>query len=111
METAIQIPTLIYYRVIKNNDKNSRRKERFKEFQCERRESDTDINQKILKGAHLCATKWEFGIIEQENIDDYEIDDIRADLGKRWESLNDLDGIRQYHKVKNFIDLCGKLRF
>ena len=72
------------------------------------------INDRILKAAHFYATKWEFDIIERANPSGYEIGDIKHDLRTRQERYYDLRGIHQlalYAKFRNFIDLCGELRF
>ncbi|MBF0506632.1 MAG: HD domain-containing protein [Nitrospirae bacterium] len=78
--------------------------------------SDTGdtLNKRILSAAHFYATKWEFDIVERANPDGYEISDIKRDLQGRQEKYYDLKGIQQlalYSKLKNFIDLCGQLRF
>ncbi len=76
--------------------------------------SKDSINGKILNAAHFYATKWEFDIIERENVNDYEIDEIRRGLQKRQEALSDVEGLRRlalYPTYRNFVDLCGRLRF
>ena len=76
--------------------------------------SDDTLNKRILSAAHFYATKWEFNIIEHANPDGYEIDTIRKDLQEKQERYYDLKGVDQltkHSKYKNFIDLCGQLRF
>ncbi|MBN2374447.1 HD domain-containing protein [bacterium] len=76
--------------------------------------TEEDINKRILNAAHFYATKWEFDIIKRANPEGYEIDAIDKDLRKRQEQYQDLTGISQLYKnndLKNFIDLCGQLRF
>ncbi|MBM4064544.1 MAG: HD domain-containing protein [Planctomycetes bacterium] len=76
--------------------------------------SDDTLNKRILSAAHFYATKWEFNIIERANPDGYEIDAIRKDLQEKQERYYDLKGVDQltkHSKYKNFIDLCGQLRF
>lgn len=76
--------------------------------------SDDTLNKRILSAAHFYATKWEFNIIEHANPHGYEIDTIRKDLQEKQERYYDLKGVDQltkHSKYKNFIDLCGQLRF
>ncbi|MBI5789125.1 MAG: HD domain-containing protein [Candidatus Schekmanbacteria bacterium] len=73
-----------------------------------------NINRRILAAAHTYATGWEFNIIERTNPEGYEIKELKTKLEERKESFNDLKGIRQlssYNNLRNFIDLCGQLRF
>jgi putative hydrolase of HD superfamily len=72
------------------------------------------VNGRILSAAHFYATKWEFDIIERSNPEGYEIPEIKKDLQSKQEKYYDLRGIQQlalYSKYRNFIDLCGQLRF
>ncbi len=76
--------------------------------------SDDTLNKRILSAAHFYATKWEFNIIERANPDGYEIDAIRKSLQEKQERYYDLKGVDEltkHSKYKNFIDLCGQLRF
>lgn len=85
--------------------------ERFKEYFAY---SDEDINKKILGSAHFLSTKWEFGIIEWANPGGYEIESIKRELEERSEKYKDLKGfnlILSPSNLKNFLDLCGQLRF
>ncbi len=71
-------------------------------------------SRKILDAAHKYASYWEFQIIRKVNPDGYQIEDITMQLGKDVESYNDLLGIRylkKNHKIKNFVDLCGQMRY
>lgn len=75
---------------------------------------DENINRRILNAAHFYATRWEFNIIERTNPNGYEIGEIRESLEQELEKYYDLKGISQlslYPKFRNFIDLCGQLRF
>ncbi len=85
--------------------------DRFKEYLST---TDDSINKKILSAAHFYATRWEFNIIEHANPHGYENPQIKALLQERQEQYNSLKGIQQlalYAKYRNFIDLCGQLRF
>jgi len=76
--------------------------------------SDNTINKRILSAAHFYATMWEFNIIERANPDGYEIPQIKRHLEERQERYYDLKGIQNlalYGRYRNFIDLCGQLRF
>lgn len=73
-----------------------------------------NINRRILDAAHFYATKWEFNIIEHASPRGYEIEDIKKNLQMEQEKNYDLKGMVQlvmYHKLRNFVDLCGQLRF
>ncbi len=85
--------------------------DRFREYLST---TDNSINKKILNAAHFYATRWEFNIIERANPQGYENPEIKAFLQERQEQYNSLKGIQQlalYAKYRNFIDLCGQLRF
>lgn len=76
--------------------------------------TDNTLNKRILSAAHFYATHWEFNIIERANPRGYEIPDIRTQLQLKQERYYDLAGIQQlalYEKYRNFLDLCGQLRF
>jgi 5'-deoxynucleotidase YfbR-like HD superfamily hydrolase len=77
-------------------------------------EKDGGIEQRILDAAHFYATRWEFQIVARSNPGGYEIDDIRADLDRKLEAYGDLPGmalLSSEGRFRNFIDLCGQLRF
>lgn len=72
------------------------------------------LNRRILSAAHFYATKWEFDIIERANPNGYEIAEIKTNLQQRQERYYDLKGMQQlvmYSNFRNFVDLCGELRF
>jgi putative hydrolase of HD superfamily len=76
--------------------------------------NDNTINKRIINAAHFYATRWEFDIIERTNPSGYEIPAIRGFLQQRQERYYDLPVIQQlalYEKYRNFVDLCGQLRF
>ncbi len=77
-------------------------------------EAPGNINRRILDAAHFYATKWEFNIIERANPESYEIEDIKKSLRIEQEKNYDLEGMAQlvmYHRLRDFVDLCGQLRF
>jgi putative hydrolase of HD superfamily len=76
--------------------------------------TDNTLNKRILSAAHFYATQWEFNIIERTNPQGCEIQDIKKHLQEKQERYYDLAGIQQlalYKKYRNFLDLCGQLRF
>lgn len=86
----------------------------YKKFKAYISDPSENLNKKILSAAHSYATKWEFDIIERMNPNGYEIAEIKSELQAKQEKYYDLEGIRQlalYSKLKNFVDLCGELRF
>lgn len=88
-----------------------------KEELCEylsREDYFTDITGSILDAAHIYASFWEFRIIRQ--ISPYSLKTAEIDKSMRndLEPHLDLLGMRKIvtaHKVSDFIDLCGQLRF
>jgi len=75
---------------------------------------EEDINRRILSASHFYATKWEFDIIERANPHGYEMQEIKKNIQESQERYYDLKGIQHlalYSKHRNFIDLCGQLRF
>jgi putative hydrolase of HD superfamily len=70
--------------------------------------------RRILAAAHYYATRWEFRIVERADPGGYEIDDIRAELDAKIAGFDDLQGmalLASERRFRNFIDLCGQLRF
>lgn len=76
--------------------------------------SDDTTNKRVLSASHFYATKWEFNIVEHANPDGYEIDDIKKTLQEKQEkyySLKGMDQLTKHARYKDFINLCGQLRF
>ena len=72
------------------------------------------LTKNILGAAHIYASYWEFQIIKQADPHGYQINDIERQMKNDLESYLDLDGMRKIitnHKISNFIDLCGRMRF
>ncbi len=85
-----------------------------REFRAYFESPEPGVARRVLDAAHFYATKWEFDIIERANPKGYEIQDIRRDMEARQEEFYDLRGIRElslHSALRNFIDLCGQLRF
>lgn len=75
--------------------------------------SDT-LEKRVLSAAHFYATKWEFNIIERADPSGYEMEEIKANLQAQQEQYYDVKGIKNLalsSNLRNFIDLCGLLRF
>ncbi len=69
---------------------------------------------RVLNGAHLFATKWEFEIIRRANPDGYDIQRISDRLEAQQQQYYELRGLRElglYPRLRSFVDLCGLLRF
>ncbi len=84
---------------------------RFREFF---RQKEEGLNRRILDASHFYATKWEFNILERSNPEGYEMDVIKQSIVSKQEEFADLKGmsqLMQHVNYKNFIDLCGQLRF
>ncbi len=84
---------------------------RFREFF---RQKEEGLNRRILDASHFYATKWEFNILERSNPEGYEMDVIKQSIESKQEEFADLKGmsqLMQHVNYKNFIDLCGQLRF
>jgi len=77
-------------------------------------EGEEGVEQRILNAAHYYATRWEFRIIERADPGGYEIDYIHKDLDEKIGRFGDLKGmalLSAERRYRNFIDLCGQLRF
>jgi len=71
------------------------------------------IGRRVLLAAGEHAREWEFRLLENANPEGYEIQKIRGSMDKE-KSLHDLYGCRQLHKYpkyRNFVDICGELRY
>lgn len=71
-------------------------------------------SKRILEAAHKYSSYWEFQIIRNANPNGYSISDIEIMMGNDIENLSHLEGIRRLkkkHNIKNFVDLCGELRY
>lgn len=74
----------------------------------------TDDSKNILQAAHIYASYWEFNIIKNLNVQDYQIDNIASSFKTKLNECESLSGIfrlNQNHGIKNFIDLCGQMRY
>jgi putative hydrolase of HD superfamily len=89
--------------------------ERFcQSFQTHFLTQDDNINKKILSAAHIFSSKWEFEIIKRLNPRSHDIQLIDKDFQQKIEQYYELEGMRAimlHDDYKNFINLCGELRF
>jgi putative hydrolase of HD superfamily len=72
------------------------------------------LARRILDAAHFFATKWEFDLLDHANPNGYEMAAIRQRLEDSQRNYSDLKGIQALAhepRYRNFIDLCGQLRF
>ena len=70
--------------------------------------------KKILAAAHYLATKWEFDIIYDMCRTYYGIDETRAEIDAKLNSLKDLDCLSTFlhnENYRGFTNLIGELRF
>jgi putative hydrolase of HD superfamily len=77
-------------------------------------EEEGSLKRRILDAAHIYATKWEFDILYRANPNGYEMDIIRQRLAEtqdRFRDLRGMEALAQNLDYRNFIDLCGQLRF
>jgi putative hydrolase of HD superfamily len=77
-------------------------------------EDEGSLKRRILDAAHIYATKWEFDILYRANPTGYEMDIIRQRLAEtqdRFRDLRGMEALAQNLNYRNFIDLCGQLRF
>ena len=96
--------------------------ERFKQYlSTSKNDVKSDRNARIIDAAGFCARAWEWHVIKQANLEDYEVNDIEKRFEEDWQQYDDLQGISTYNQgsqgttpydqIKGFIDLCGALRF
>ncbi|MDR3592687.1 MAG: HD domain-containing protein [Negativicutes bacterium] len=70
--------------------------------------------KKILKAAHYLASNWEFQIIYRFNAGIFGVEETKSRIENQLEEHSDLAGVQKIglsHKIRNFVDLVGQLRF
>jgi putative hydrolases of HD superfamily len=83
-------------------------------FRAYLNQDETSLTRRILNAAHIYATKWEFDILHRTNPAGYEMDVIARRLQETQSHFRELQGITELASnvdYRNFIDLCGQLRF
>ncbi|HCL57985.1 MAG TPA: hydrolase [Spirochaetia bacterium] len=83
-------------------------------FQKYFEESDNNVNKRILSAAHVYSSFWEYNLLLPFNQNAYDKKEIEEGFQKRLEQYYDLEGMKQlalYQNYRQFIDLCGQLRF
>ncbi len=78
-------------------------------------EMKTSLELKILHAAHFLATQWEFNIITHFSPPLFGIDQTREEIQSQIAKHLELSGVKKIlyleKNLRNFIDLCGELRF
>ncbi len=75
---------------------------------------DYDINKRILQAAHFLATKWEFDIIKDYNLNGYQTEEVKNDMIAREQEFADLTSVKELafsDNLKKFVNICGSLRY
>jgi putative hydrolases of HD superfamily len=77
---------------------------------------DNSLARRILNGAHIFASSWEFGLIKGINPGDVELGEIEENfqvLLREYADLNGMEGLIKgsKHGLGGFLNLCGRLRF
>ncbi|WP_028575592.1 HD domain-containing protein [Desulfonatronovibrio hydrogenovorans] len=75
-----------------------------------------DLAGRILSGAHIFASSWEFSLIKGINPGDDELKEIEDNFAALLQEHNDLEGMQDLIQGSNsglggFLNLCGRLRF
>lgn len=73
-----------------------------------------DLSQDILAAAHIYASYWEFMLIKHANPESAHLMEVDRLMQNDMEKYLHLKGMRKIvskHKITNFIDLFGQLRF
>lgn len=79
------------------------------------REAHT-LADRLLRAAHLYASKWEFSLIRPLNYFDEELRDIDSSFTEQLQAMDDIDGVRELlaasgNALVRTANLCGQLRF
>ncbi|MFO7727068.1 MAG: HD domain-containing protein [Desulfonatronovibrio sp.] len=77
---------------------------------------DDSLSRRILNGAHIFASSWEFSLIKGINPGDQEIKEIEENFQVLLKEHEDLKGMQDLihgsqMEVGGFLNLCGRLRF
>lgn len=77
---------------------------------------EESLAKRILKAAHLFASKWEFNLIRPLNYFDEELRDIDSSFTEQLQAMQDIEGVEQLLMVAGnpfvrIANLCGQLRF
>ena len=81
-----------------------------------RRADRNEPADRILRAAHLYASRWEFEIIRPFNAFDEEMDSIAHSFDSQLDAMNDVAGLADIRRGKDtalgsLAALCGRLRF
>jgi putative hydrolases of HD superfamily len=85
--------------------------ERFKSYLHDKKR---DINRMTIAAAHFYSTKWEFDIIKHTSPRVHQLKAIEAKQEsdqKKYSHLRNANKLLSYRGLRDFIDICGQLRF
>ena len=79
-------------------------------------EGGPSLADRLLRAAHLYASKWEFNLIRPLNYFDEELRDIDSSFTEQLRAMDDLEGVPQLlagsgNALVRTANLCGQLRF
>lgn len=79
-------------------------------------EGGGSLADRLLRAAHLYASKWEFNLIRPLNYFDEELRDIDSSFTEQLRDMDDLEGVPQLlagsgNALVRTANLCGQLRF
>ncbi len=77
-------------------------------------EGRDNLTYNVIDAAHSYSSYWEFQIVEKVNPFSYQNDKTKKELTTKLEKYSHLEGIQKLNRnenIKNFIDICGQLRF
>ncbi|HSV31387.1 MAG TPA: HD domain-containing protein [Atribacteraceae bacterium] len=83
----------------------------FERFRAYLAGEDLAVERRIIRAAHYFATHWEFQIIYNYSPRLYGLEETREAIERELVRHYELECVREMVKYRNFIDLCGQLRF
>lgn len=90
--------------------------QRLVEYHTRPLRSPLTLADKILRSAHLYASKWEFSLIRPLNYFDEELRDIDSSFSEQLYSMREVEGVSELlaasgNALVRTANLCGQLRF
>jgi len=101
------------FKKLENKFGDSEITEEYHDFLFNNEERDT-LTHQVIDAAHNYSSYWEFQIVEKVNPFTYQNDKTKLELTNKIEKYSHLDCIQRLGRnesIKNFIDICGQLRF
>ena len=74
----------------------------------------SELEKRILKAAHYCASDWEFKIIYSLNRETFGIEQVKREMTEGLAACDTFSGFRYFmgsEYLKDFLSLIGKLRY